>query len=123
LFEAVGWGAFQIGDWKLALAELFWPESGIVTLSIQRELKEKVDCYLAHPHERQEIAGPAYAHTNRENRHEIRLQKNVRGPGPCLCLRPMVVQERDSQPWRSLDNICVHLAPGELFCAHRSCWC
>jgi len=75
LFEAAGCGAFQIADWKPALPGLFEPEREIVTFRSREELREKVNYYLAHPEERQEIADRAYARAHREHTYEIRLQR------------------------------------------------
>ena len=75
LFEVAGCGAFQIADWKPGLPDLFEPELEIVTYHTRAELKEKVDYYLAHPEERQEIADRAYARAHREHTYEKRLQK------------------------------------------------
>lgn len=75
LFEAAGCGAFQIADWKPALPELFVPEREIVTFRTRRELKEKVDYYLAHPEERREIAERAYARAHRDHIYEVRLER------------------------------------------------
>lgn len=75
LFEAAGCGGFQIADWKPALPDLFEPEFEIVTFRTHRELKEKVDYYLAHPVERREIAARACARAHREHTYEKRLQK------------------------------------------------
>jgi len=75
LFEAAGCGAFQIADHKPALSELFEPEREIVTFRTRAEMKEKVDYYLAHPEERQEIADRAYARAHREHTYELRLKK------------------------------------------------
>lgn len=75
LFEAAGCGAFQIADWKPALPDLFEPEKEIVTFRTQRELKEKVDYYLAHSEERREIADRAYARAHKEHTYEMRLQQ------------------------------------------------
>jgi spore maturation protein CgeB len=75
LFEAAGCGAFQIADWKPALPDLFEPEREIVTFRTQQDLKEKVDYYLAHPDERQEIADRAYARAHQEHTYERRLEK------------------------------------------------
>ena len=74
LFEAAGCGAFQIADWKPALAELFEPEREMVTFRTREELKEKVDYYLAHPEERQEIAERAYVRAQRDHTYEVRLR-------------------------------------------------
>jgi spore maturation protein CgeB len=75
LFEAAGCGAFQIVDWKPSLPELFEPEGEIVTFRTRRELKDKVDYYLAHPEERHEIANRAYVRAHREHTYEARLNK------------------------------------------------
>jgi spore maturation protein CgeB len=75
LFEAAGCGAFQIADWKPALPELFEPEREIVTFRTRRELKEKVDYYLAHPDERREIAARACACAHRDHTYQKRLEK------------------------------------------------
>lgn len=75
LFEAAGCGAFQITDDKPILHELFEPEHEIVTFRTRAELKEKVDYYLAHSQERQEIADRAYARAHREHTYELRLKK------------------------------------------------
>ncbi|HLI30683.1 MAG TPA: glycosyltransferase [Terriglobia bacterium] len=74
LFEAAGCGAFQIADWKPALADLFEPEHEIVTFRTLRELKEKIDYYLARPDERREIADRAYIRAHRDHTYEKRLQ-------------------------------------------------
>ena len=75
LFEAAGCGAFQIADWKPSLPELFEPEREIVTFRTRQELKDKVDYYLAHPLERQEIASRALARAHREHTYEVRIHK------------------------------------------------
>lgn len=83
LFEAAGCGAFQIADWKPALAELFEPEREIVTFHTRRELKERVDYYLARTKERQDIADRAYARAHREHTYEMRLKKMFQILGLC----------------------------------------
>lgn len=75
LFEAAGCGVFQVADDKPVLPELFEPEREIVTFRTRAELKEKVDYYLAHPEERQEIADRAYDRAHREHTYERRLKK------------------------------------------------
>ncbi len=75
LFEAAGCGAFQIADWKPSLPELFEPEREIVTFRTRRELKEKVDYYLARPQERREIAARACARAHRDHTYEKRLAR------------------------------------------------
>jgi spore maturation protein CgeB len=75
LFEAAGCGAFQVADWKPALPDLFEPEREIVTFRSRRELKEKVDYYLARPGERRVIASRAYTRAHREHTYEARLTR------------------------------------------------
>jgi len=74
LFEAAGCGAFQIADWKPTLRTLFAPESEVVTFRTRAELKEKVDYYLAHPEQREAIAGRAYRRAHRQHTYEHRLE-------------------------------------------------
>ncbi|HEY6291295.1 MAG TPA: glycosyltransferase [Terriglobia bacterium] len=83
LFEAAGCGAFQIADWKPALAELFEPEREVVTFRSRKELREKVDYYLAQPQERRAIADRAYARAHREHTYEKRLQRMFESLGLC----------------------------------------
>lgn len=95
LFEAAGCGAFQIADWKPSLPELFEPEREVVTFRTRQELKAKVDYYLAHPAERQEIANRAYARAHREHTYEKRLEKMLE----ILGLRSeRLVMAADSEP-------------------------
>ncbi len=75
LFETTACGAFVITEWNPALPELFEPEREVVTFRTRQELKEKVDYFLAHPEERQEIAERAYARAHREHTYEIRLTR------------------------------------------------
>ena len=75
LFETTACGAFVITEWNPALPELFEPEREVVTFRARQELKEKVDYFLAHPEERQEIADRAYARAHREHTYEIRLTR------------------------------------------------
>lgn len=75
LFEAAGCGAFQVTDWKPALPGLFEPEREVVTFHTRKELKEKVDHYLAHPEERREIANRAYKRAHRHHTYDVRLGK------------------------------------------------
>jgi spore maturation protein CgeB len=88
LFEATGCGAFLITGWNPALPELFEPEEEVVTFRSRRELKEKVDYYLAHPEERQEIAERGYARAHREHTYEERLRRMLeiafRRTGACF---------------------------------------
>ena len=74
-FEAAACGAFQIADWRPALAELFEVDREIVTYRSRGDLKERVDYYLAHPAERQQIAARAEARAHREHTYAHRLNK------------------------------------------------
>ena len=75
LFEIAGCGAFQITESKPSLPQLFDEGTEIVTYRTRRELKEKVDYYLAHEQERQEIADRAQRRAHREHTYELRLKK------------------------------------------------
>jgi spore maturation protein CgeB len=65
-FEVAGAGAFQITD-APGLASAFEPEREVVTFQDARELKEKVDYYLARPAERAEIAERAQRRAHAEH--------------------------------------------------------
>lgn len=73
LFETAGCGAFQIVDWRPNLYKFLEPEREVVTFHSRRELKEKVDYYLAHDEERQAIADRAYARAHAEHTYRHRL--------------------------------------------------
>lgn len=97
LFEAAGCGAFQIADWEPALPDLFEPEREIVTFETRRELKEKIDYYLAHPEERRVIADRAYARAHRDHTYEKRLQTMFE----ILGLIPKSPANSESAPWQA----------------------
>lgn len=74
VFETAGCGAFQISEYRDALARFFEPETEIVTFRTREELKEKVDYYLARPEERRVIADRAHARAYREHTYQHRLR-------------------------------------------------
>lgn len=74
LFEIAGCGAFQIAELKPSLPGLFQPDTEIVTFRTRRELKERVDYYLARPVERQRIADAAYRRAHAEHTYAHRLR-------------------------------------------------
>jgi spore maturation protein CgeB len=65
-FEVAAAGAFQISDGP-GIAQVFEPETEIVTFSSARELKEKVDHYLHEPSARAEIADRAQRRTHAQH--------------------------------------------------------
>ena len=75
MFEIAGCGGFQIATSKPGMAELFEPESEIVTFASRKELIEKVQHYLARPEERRVIARRAQLRAHREHTYEHRLNK------------------------------------------------
>jgi spore maturation protein CgeB len=72
-FEAAGCGAFQIADSRPGLPELFEPGREIETFDTADELKDKIDYYLVHPHQRQTIADAGYARAHRDHTFHRRL--------------------------------------------------
>jgi spore maturation protein CgeB len=90
LIEATGCGGFVITEWNPALPELFEPEHEVVTFRTRRELKEKVDYYLAHPEERQEIADRGYARAQRDHIYEKRFDRmlEIVFPDSGACFSP-----------------------------------
>ena len=72
-FEIAGVGAFQLVDWRPAIGGLFEVGKEIVCFRGMRDLREKIEYYLARPEERGAIAraGMARAHDCHTYRHRI----------------------------------------------------
>ncbi len=93
-FEIAACGAFQLVDHRRELSELFSPEEEIVVYESIEELRRKIEYFLAHPEERQRIAGNSrrrllechtYVHRMRDALSQIeqkcpRLAERKRGP-------------------------------------------
>jgi spore maturation protein CgeB len=73
-FEMAGIGAFQITD-APGVTDVFEKDVEIVTFDTRRDLKEKVDYYLAHPSERMEIAERAQRRAHAEHTFARRWQE------------------------------------------------
>lgn len=94
-FEVAGCGAFQITD-APGIATVYEPEWEIVTFESKRDLKEKVDYYLAYPEARLEIAERAQRRTHGEHTFAHRWQRIVaflQEQGNKLPIEIPVVQE------------------------------
>jgi spore maturation protein CgeB len=72
-FEVAGCGAFQVTDGP-GLADVFEPGVEVVTFDTHKDLKEKVDYYLARPEERAEIARRAQKRAHAEHTYAHRWQ-------------------------------------------------
>lgn len=73
-FEVAGAGAFQLTD-APGLADVFKPGVEIVTFETKKDLKEKVDYYLARPEDRAEIGERAYRRAHADHTFSHRWQK------------------------------------------------
>jgi spore maturation protein CgeB len=67
MFEATGVGTCLLTDWKKNIAELFEPDSEIVTYRTTDECLEKIRWLLDHPVECAEIARRGQARTLRDH--------------------------------------------------------
>ena len=72
-FEICGVGGFQITSYRNAVVELFEIGKEIVTYSNLEELIQKLDYYLAHDDEREQIREAGYQRALKEHTYEHRL--------------------------------------------------
>jgi len=74
-FEAAGIGAFQMVDWQPGLNQLFDIGKEIISFSGIDDMKSKIDYFLAHNDERDEIAeaGKRRAHAEHTYKHRLQL--------------------------------------------------
>ncbi|MBX9867485.1 MAG: glycosyltransferase [Burkholderiales bacterium] len=73
-FEAAGIGAFQMVDWRPGLDQLFKDGEEIISFKNLDEMRIKIDYWLKHPNERQNIANAGKARAYREHTYELRLR-------------------------------------------------
>ncbi|QPC83199.1 glycosyltransferase [Phototrophicus methaneseepsis] len=73
LFEAAGVGAFQISDERPGIHEWFTVGEHLVTYNDLDDLHAKVQYYLAHPDEREQIARAGREHALKHHTYEQRL--------------------------------------------------
>jgi spore maturation protein CgeB len=72
LFEATGSGTCLLTDWKSNLAELFEPDSEVVSYRSAEECVEKVQYLLDHPSEREQISAAGHRRTLRDHSYDDR---------------------------------------------------
>ncbi|MBN2305863.1 MAG: glycosyltransferase family 1 protein [Anaerolineae bacterium] len=75
LYEATGVGACLLTDWKDNLADLFAPDSEVVTYRSAAECVEKVRYLLDHEDERREIAAAGQRRTLRDHTVARRVEQ------------------------------------------------
>jgi len=75
MFEIAACGAFQLVDERRYLPECFCPGEEMATFRDVRELREKLDYYLANPHERIQMAQAARARVLREHTYRHRMME------------------------------------------------
>jgi len=76
-FEVAGCGAFQICEYRPGIKDFFKIDKEIVTYKTLKELRDKVEYYLAHPEERTEISNRAYKKAQQEHTYYKRLEKLI----------------------------------------------
>ena len=74
LFEVAACGGFQLVDMRDALPRFFEPEREVATFRNLRELREKIDFYLAHESDRLAMAERARTRALKEHTYEHRMQ-------------------------------------------------
>jgi spore maturation protein CgeB len=72
-FEVAACGAFQLVDNRDPLGRHFHINQEMAVFNTRKELREKIDYYLAHPEEREEIAGQARARVLAEHTYCRRM--------------------------------------------------
>jgi spore maturation protein CgeB len=75
LFEATGCGAFVLTENRQAVRDFFEPGREVATFDSRADLLEKVSHYLAHPEEREAIAGAGCRRAHGEHTYEVRLRR------------------------------------------------
>lgn len=73
LYEATGSGAMLLTDWKENLSELFEIDKEVATYRTVAELVEKINYYLQHDDERQQIARAGQLRTLKDHTWEKRM--------------------------------------------------
>jgi spore maturation protein CgeB len=77
LFEATGVGTLLVTDWKKNLHEMFEPGKEVVSYRTPEECTEKIQYYLEHENEREEIARSGQQRTLRDHTYYQRMQELV----------------------------------------------
>lgn len=103
-FELAGAGAFQLVDERSLLTECFVPGKEIVTFKDGRELREKIEYYLARPEERRAIAEAGRARALQDHTYARRLEQML---SIIYTSRFEVLKGREEkQPWRRMIERC-----------------
>jgi spore maturation protein CgeB len=74
-FELASCGAFQLVDERLLLKEAFDVGTEIVTFKDLPDLRDKIDYYMAHPREREEINQRSRARVLKEHTYDKRIEE------------------------------------------------
>jgi spore maturation protein CgeB len=77
LFEIAACKTFQLVDEKKDIGKYFKIGKEIITFSNENDLKEKVEYYLNHPDEREEIANAAYNRVKHDHTLVHRMTKII----------------------------------------------
>jgi spore maturation protein CgeB len=87
LFEATGCGGFVLTENRPTIKDFFTPGKEVAVFNSREELLDQVRYYLAHPEEREKIAGRGYERTHRDHTYEARLRKLLAIVGQHTSLR------------------------------------
>ena len=99
-FELASCGAFQLCDQRQLLPEAFEYETEIPTFTSIHELKEKIDYYLHHKEERQQIAQKARSRVLNEHTYLHRLKEMM---SMIFAAKYEQLRERtESSPWKKM---------------------
>lgn len=74
-FELAACGAFQLVDNRALLPEVFEPGKDLVTFDDVKDLRDKIEYYLAHPEERKEIAASGRRRALNEHTYDHRIKE------------------------------------------------
>jgi len=74
-FELASAGAFQLTDNRALLPEMFEVGKEVITFDDAREMEEKIDYYLAHDDERQQVVQAGRARALKDHTYERRLEE------------------------------------------------
>lgn len=74
-FELAACGAFQLVDERSLLPEIFEAGKEVITFKDKKDLRDKIDYYLAHPEERKKIAETARTKVLNQHTYGHRLQE------------------------------------------------
>ncbi len=106
-FELASCGAFQLVDKRVLLPEAFDIGTEIITFDDLPDLREKIDYYLAHPEEREEVNRRSRARVLKDHTYDNRIEQmlSVIYASKYEHLRA----REDASPWSKMEKRCEKL--------------